>query len=112
MKIEKSGSVVVLTIVKEDLSNPQHASKVLEELIQSEGQRNFVADLSKLDQISSLQVGAIVTLHLICYENLAVLKLANVSTPILKVLKLVGLDKLMEMHHGVNVARQSFEEKK
>jgi hypothetical protein len=28
------------------------------------------------------------------------------------VLKLVGLDKLMEMHHGVSVARQSFEEKK
>ena len=108
MKIDKVNNVVVLTIGTDDLSNPQGAAKTLEDLIQSEGQRNFIADLSKLDQISSLQVGAIVTLHLICYENLAVMKLANVSTPILKVLKLVGLDKLMELHHGVEVARQSF----
>jgi hypothetical protein len=58
--------------------------------------------------VTSLQIGTIVSLHLIAYENVAVMKLAGVQNRVKFLLQLIGLDKLMEMHHGAEVAVASF----
>ncbi|MCZ7646592.1 MAG: STAS domain-containing protein [Planctomycetota bacterium] len=110
MEIQKIKDVVILRLTSQDLAAPQETSEIVEQLLTVDGERKFVADLSAIDQISSLQVGAVVTLHLLCYENLAILKLAGVHERVKTVLKLVGLHRIMEMHHGPDVARASFGE--
>ncbi|GMV80929.1 MAG: hypothetical protein AMXMBFR7_21130 [Planctomycetota bacterium] len=110
MEIQKVKDIVFLRLTGEDLSNPQATSEIVEELLTTDGERKFVADLSAVEQITSLQVGAVVTLHLLCYENLAILKLAGVHERVKTVMRLVGLDKIMEMHHGAEVAKFSFGE--
>jgi anti-anti-sigma factor len=108
MEVRKQGDVVVMRLSAQDLSKPQDTSEVLEQLIKMDGERKFVADLTGLSYLTSLQCGTIVTLHLLCYENLAVMKLAGVSEKAKVVLRLIGLDQLMEIHHGAEVAKASF----
>lgn len=108
MEIKKSKDIVVLRLKGSDLTHIQETSDIVEDLLKVDGERKFVADLTEIHQINSLQAGALVTLHLLCYENLAVMKLAGVDEKVKIVLRLIGLDKLMEMHHGADVASQSF----
>lgn len=110
MQIKKAKNVVILGLTPEDLSNPHATSEVVENLLKVDGERKFVADLEDVPLLASLQIGTLVTLHLLCYENLAVMKLANVSDRAKTVLKLIGLDKLMESHHGARIAAESFDE--
>ncbi len=110
MEIRKIRDVVVLRLTTGDLSSPQATSEVVEGLLTVDGERKFVADLTAIEGISSLQVGTVVTLHLLCYENLAIMKLSGVNDRVKTVLKLIGLDKIMEMHHGPEIARASFGE--
>ncbi|MCW8132889.1 MAG: STAS domain-containing protein [Planctomycetota bacterium] len=108
MEIKKTKDIVVLRLKSADLTHIQETSDIVEDLLKVDGERKFVADLAEVHQINSLQAGALVTLHLLCYENLAVMKLAGVNEKVKIVLRLIGLDKLMEMHHGADVASQSF----
>jgi len=108
MEIKKTKDVVLVRLSPQDLTAIQETSEILEDLLKVDGERKFVADISAIKQINSLQAGALVTLHLLCYENLAVMKLAGVQEKVKVVLQLIGLDKLMEMHHGPDVASASF----
>ena len=108
MKIQKIRDVVVLRLSSDDLSNPNATSEIVEGLLKVDGERKFVVDLSAVPIAISLQVGTLVTLHLLCYENLAVMKLASVNEKVKVVLRLIGLDQLMEIHHGEGIARASF----
>ena len=108
MEIKKNKDIVLLRLSPEDLTAIQETSEIVEDLLKIDGERKFVADISAVKQINSLQAGALVTLHLVCYENLAVMKLAGVTDKVKVVLQLIGLDKLMEMHHGPEVASASF----
>ena len=83
----------------------------LEHEIRDECAQHVVADLETIESIFSLQIGTLVAMHVMCYENLAVMKLANVRDHVKNQLKLVGLDKLMQMHHGTKVAIESFGQK-
>lgn len=108
MEIRKRKAIVTLRMTAEDLSNPQDTSDIVEDLLQVDGERKFIIDLAAVPLLSSLQIGTLVTIHLLCYENLALMKLANVSERAKVVLKLVGLDKIMETHHGKDVVAESF----
>ncbi|MBI3829187.1 MAG: STAS domain-containing protein [Planctomycetes bacterium] len=108
MEIRKVKDVVVLRLKAADLTAIQDTSDIVENMLKVDGERKFVADLTEIHQINSLQAGALVTLHLLCYENLALMKLAGIDERVKTVLRLIGLDKLMEMHHGAEVASQSF----
>lgn len=108
MEIRKVKDVVVLRLKAADLTAIQDTSDIVETMLKVDGERKFVADLTEIHQINSLQAGALVTLHLLCYENLALMKLAGIDERVKTVLRLIGLDKLMEMHHGAEVASQSF----
>jgi len=108
VEIRKDKGVVVLTPTEEDLEDALCTTRAVEELIKEEGELKFVVDLSLLEQVHSLQIGTLVAVHVLCYENVAVMKLANASEKLKALLRMVGLEALMEMHHGVNVAAQSF----
>ena len=61
-----------------------------------------------IENIYSMQIGTLVTMHVLCYENVAFMKLANASEKVKNLLRMVGLEAMMEIHHGVDVALQSF----
>ncbi len=108
MEIRKERDVVIIQLEADDLSDPKRMSDVLENLLCVEGERKIVADLSRIDAIYSIQIGTLVTLHVMCYENVAVMKLAGATEKVKNLLRMVGLETLMEFHHGAEVAAQSF----
>ena len=108
MQIKKDKDVVVLTPTAEDLANVRGTARIVEQLLKEDGENRIVVDLSQMQQVHSLHIGTLVTLHVLCYENVAVMKLANVSQKLKSLLRMVGLEALMEMHHGVDVAAESF----
>ncbi|HLX63895.1 MAG TPA: hypothetical protein VKX17_21670 [Planctomycetota bacterium] len=108
MLIERVGPTAIFTLSKEDLSAPVPTLAALEREIKDECAQQIVADLEIIESIYSLQIGTLVAMHVMCYENLAVMKLASVNNHVKNQLRLVGLDKLMEMHHGKQVAVESF----
>ncbi|HEY3324426.1 MAG TPA: STAS domain-containing protein [Planctomycetota bacterium] len=108
MELRKDQGVVILQPTEADLSDPRETSRTVEELLKIEGENQIVIDLSKVENIYSLQIGTLVTIHVLCYENVAVMKLAGANEKVKNLLRMVGLEALMEMHHGVDVATQSF----
>ena len=108
MEIKKTKDVVVLIPTEEDLANVQATARLVERLLKEDGANRIVVDLSRMEQVHSLQIGTLVTLHVLCYENVAVMKLANANDKLKSLLRMVGLEALMEMHHGVDVAAESF----
>jgi len=108
METYKDKDVVIMKLLPEDLDNPQPTMNELERQLKEEFERKFVADLSNLDSIYSIQIGTLVSMHVMCYENVAVMKLAGANKKIRDLLRMVGLEAMMEMHHGAAVAAQSF----
>ena len=108
MDIRKEKDVVILTPTEEDLADAQGTAKLVEQLLKDEGENKFVVDLSRVEKIYSLQIGTLVTVHVLCYENVALMKLANANDKLKALLRMVGLEALMEMHHGTDVAAASF----
>jgi anti-anti-sigma factor len=108
MEVRKEADVVILKLTPDDLTNPVKPLNTLERLLKEDYERKIVADLSQVDAIYSIQIGTLVTMHVMCYENIAVMKLAGASNKVKELLRMVGLEAMMEMHHGAEVAAQSF----
>jgi anti-anti-sigma regulatory factor len=107
MEIHKIKAGVELYLTSEDLEKPRELLGLLESLL-NDGERRIVANLEGVPQLFSFHIGTLVTLHLTCYENLAVFSLKNLSEKNRLVLKLVGLDKVMALHQGDRVVEESF----
>jgi anti-anti-sigma factor len=112
MEIQKVKDVVILKMVGDDLSDPRNVQRLLENLLKVDGEKKFLVDLSAVQSIYSLQIGTLVTMHVLCYENVAIMKLTGVSEKVRNILRIVGLEALMEMHHGTEVALESFGKRK
>ena len=108
MKLRKEKDVVIIELSPDDLTDAKELSNVMERLLLEDGERKIVADLTRVDAIYSLQIGSLVTMHVMCYENVAVMKLAGANEKVKNLLRMVGLETKMEMHHGPDVAAQSF----
>lgn len=104
----RKNGVLTLRPRPEDLSDPKKVTDVLEKTLHHFGDRNVIVDMSLADSLTSLQLGTLVTIHLVCYENLAVMRLASVSSKVKLVLRLIGLDQIMHCHHGEKVVNESF----
>jgi|GEM_PF-1892908 len=107
MDIRKVKDTVILKMSEDDLNESRATFAAVEDLLKIEGERKLVLDLSAIDSIYSLQIGTLVTIHVLCYENVAVMTLAGANEKVKALLKMVGLDALMEMHHGVDIALKS-----
>ncbi len=112
MNVRKIDKDLVFDLTKEDLSKTVQTLTMVERIIKEEGAMHVVANLETIESIYSLQIGTLVAMHVLCYENVAVMKLANVNEHVKNQLRLVGLDQIMEIHHGVNAALDSFGAKK
>ena len=108
MEKSKDNGVLVIKVSEEDLADPRVMSEQLENLLKNEGETRVVVDLSAVETIYSLQIGTLVAMHVMCYENVAVMKLCGASRKVRTLLRMVGLESLMELHHGTDVAVQSF----
>jgi anti-anti-sigma regulatory factor len=112
MKISRDGTAAIFQFTREDLSLIIPTLAAVETELKEECAQVIVADLAAFESIYSLQIGSLAAMHVLCYENLAVMKLMNVHEHVKQQLTLVGLDKLMELHHGAGVAKESFGKKK
>ena len=108
MTILKDGSSVVLNVTRDDLNNIVPTLALLEEQLKDECAQIVIVNLETLESIFSLQIGTLAAMHVMCYENVAVMKLSNVHVHVKSQLTMVGLDKLMAIHHGSNVVKESF----
>lgn len=108
MVVNKIDKDLVFDLTKEDLSRTVQTLTMVERIIKEEGAMRIVANLETIESIYSLQIGTLVAMHVLCYENIAVMKLANVNEHVKNQLRLVGLDQIMEIHHGISAALESF----
>lgn len=83
-----------------DLSDPLALHNRFEEIIIHEGDRKLLVDLSEVSYMNSMQIGAVVGLHVLAYENLAVVKFVGLHQRIQNLFTLLGVDTLLDMHYA------------
>lgn len=100
MNVGRIRGVLLVRLTGADLADPVALHKRFEELIIHESERRLVADLSAVSYMNSMQIGAVVGLHLLAYENLAVMKFVGLRPRIQDLFKLLGVDTLLDMHYA------------
>jgi len=100
MEHHKEKDVLVVELVEGDLKDPVGLNTVCEELIVEDGERKVLVDLSAVGAMTSLMIGAVVSIHTVAYENVAMLKFTGLSDKVKMLFRLLGIDKLIELHYG------------
>jgi anti-anti-sigma factor len=108
MNIRNADRAVIFDLTLADLAQITPMLEALEYQLREECAQRVIANLEAIESIYSIQIGTLVAMHVKCYENLAVMKLANVNKHVRNQLQIVGLEKLMEIHHGTAAALESF----
>jgi len=102
----------ILTIVlKGDLdsiSTPEFDRIVKEHL--DAGQSRIIIDCRWLGYLSSLAIGSLVALQTRLRRKGGAVKLAAIQGPVMKIIRTVRLDKLLDIYGDQEFARQSFAE--
>ena len=110
MNIRKVDGQTVFDLTADDLSQIAPTLEALDMELKEECAQRVVGNLEGITSIYSIQIGTLVAMHVKCYENLAIMSLANVHPHVRSQLQMVGLDKLMELHHGLK-ANEGFNAK-
>jgi anti-anti-sigma regulatory factor len=100
MEIKRRGGITLFKITGADLADPLGLHKRVEAAILEEGDRKLLVDLSEVSYMNSSQIGAVVALHVLAYENLAVVKFVGMRERIVMLFELLGVDKLLDMHYA------------
>lgn len=99
MDFSEADGVLTVTVAQADLEDPVAFYSAIEQLIVEQGERRISIDLSDIEMLTSLMIGTLVSVHLLAYENVVVLTLDGLHERMKALLRLIGLDKLMEAHH-------------
>ena len=99
MDFSEADGVLTIAVEQADLEDPVAFYSAIEELIVEQGERRISIDLSDIEMLTSLMIGTLVSVHLLAYENVVVLTLDGLHERMKALLKLIGLDKLMEVHY-------------
>jgi anti-anti-sigma regulatory factor len=91
-----------------ELDDPSQLVQQLEDIVRFGSIRELFVDLSEYESLTSLQIGALVTIHMTAYENLCRTIFEKLSSRSMEVLRLAGVDKLITIHHGEGVRKKSF----
>ena len=75
-----------------------------------EGKKRIIIDCAHLGFISSVGIGSLVTLQSRLKRQGGEVKLSALQGPAAEVMRIVNLDKLMNMYGDIEFARQSFAE--
>ncbi len=108
MKQTKESGILIVELTPKDLSDPVKLNEEFEKFILYDEERRIVVDLSGLDYLTSLQIGAVVGLHILAYENVTMMKFAGLSDKVKMLFRLLGVDTLFDMHYGRAQALESF----
>ena len=99
MECRRRDGTLVVHITDEDLSRPVELHAAFEDLIFRDGERRIAVDLSEVLMLTSLMIGALVSLHLLSYENVVLLSFEGMHEKVLSLFRLIGVDKLIEAHY-------------
>jgi len=99
MDLSEAGGVLTVAVEQADLEDPVAFYSAIEQLIVEQGERRISIDLTDIEMLTSLMIGTLVSVHLLAYENTVVLTLDGLHERMKALLKLIGLDKLMEAHY-------------
>jgi len=110
MKTSKEKNIFVVELTSKDLADPVSLNEAFERFILEQEERRIVVDLSGIEYLTSLQIGAVVGLHIMAYENVTICKFAGMSEKVKMLFRLLGIDTLIEMHYGRAQALESFGE--
>ena len=102
MEARKKDGALIVRPTPDELADPQALIERFEQWI-DEGELRILVDLAGTEYLSSLQVGALVSLHVLAYENVALLKFTGLSEKLAGLFKLLGVDQLMQMHYGGSI---------
>jgi anti-anti-sigma regulatory factor len=108
VKTQKEKGVLIIELTSKDLADPVSLNEAFEQFVVYDEERRLVIDLSAVDYMTSLQIGAVVGLHIMAYENVAMLKFVGLSDKVKLLFRLLGIDTLVEMHYGRAQALESF----
>jgi anti-sigma B factor antagonist len=102
-----SDRTAVVTVPGEiDLTNADGLREALLEVLNA-GALGLVVDMTSTMFCDSAGISAITRAARRAAANEATMRLAVVSSPVLRVLNLVGIDRLIEIHPSVSAARSS-----
>ncbi len=102
MEARKEDGVLIVRPTPDELADPQALIERFEQWI-DDGELRLLVNLAGIEYLSSLQVGALVSLHVLAYENVALLKFTGLSEKLAGLFKLLGVDQLMKMHYGGSI---------
>ncbi|MGH8192197.1 MAG: STAS domain-containing protein [Rhodanobacteraceae bacterium] len=108
MLYEEGPGFLRVKVQKGELDDPSQLVQQLEDIVRFGSIRELYVDLSDYEGLTSLQIGALVTIHMTAYENLCRTIFENLTSRAIEVLCLAGVDKLITIHHGANVRKKSF----
>ena len=97
-----------IKVSSEDLFDPVKTIAEVTETLSGGEYPRVMIDLAGITYVQSIQIGTLVAIHMVAYENLSIIRYVNISPRIKELLVTVGLDKLVESHHGEKVMRDSF----
>ena len=100
MEVERRKGITILRLTGADLADPVNLHRSFETAILYEGDRKVLCDLSGVPYMNSTQIGAVVALHVMAYENLAVIKFVGMHKRVEDLFTLLGVDKLLDMHYA------------
>ena len=100
MESSRRDGVLCVKPSEEEIGRPVDLHSAFADLILQDEERRIVVDLSEVRTLTSLMIGALVSLHLLAYENLTVLTFENMHPRIKTLLELIGVDTLVEAHYG------------
>ena len=111
MESRRTDGVLHVRPSERDIADPVSLHDAFEDFILREGERRIAVDLSDVHALTSLMIGALVSLHILAYENVVVLTFEKMNPKIENLFKLLGIDKLLEWHyeshHGGRVGRDA-----
>ncbi len=105
MEAWRADGVFHAKLTEKEIASPVDLHGAFEDLIFQQGERRIVVDLSDVQMLTSLMIGALVSLHLLAYENVVILTFEHVHPKIHALFRLIGVDRLMESHYGRAAAR-------
>ena len=105
MESWRADGVLHVKLGEKEIASPVDLHGAFEDLIFNQAERRIVVDLSDVHMLTSLMIGALVSLHLLAYENVVVLTFERLHPKIRTLFKLIGVDRLVASHYGRAASR-------
>lgn len=99
MEVSRSEGVLHVELFQSDIEKPVELYSAFEDFILDRDERRIVVGLSGVHTLTSLMIGALVSIHLLAYENVVVLSFEDMHERIRALFRLIGVDKLLEAHY-------------